>query len=50
MNRSILIPRRTRRNPGWMRSLARRIAHYRYFRQHGYSIKAAWFKSALVIN
>lgn len=39
-----------KRKTNGLKRLARRISHYRFFRKHGYTIRAAWFKSALVIN
>lgn len=50
MNRNILIPRRTRRSKGKFSKLMLRIGHYRDYRKNGYTIRAAWFKSSLVIN
>ena len=41
-NYTILLPRRIRRNPGWMTRLSRFMGDYRFFRQLGYCRRAAW--------
>ena len=52
MNRNIIIPRRNRRNPGWIKRIARRIgqlhrqyAIYRFYRGLGCRPAAAWDKA-----
>jgi len=41
-NHSILLPRRIRRNPGWLTRFTRFVSDYRFFRLLGYCRRAAW--------
>ena len=57
MNKLILLPRRTRKNPGWLLRLARWIGtqrqflcDYKKFRLRGFTHRAAWFNAANVLK